>query len=48
LKNCDSASAFDVPKMMRRVARLKDPWPGYFRVRQSLTTALLKSAGVED
>jgi bifunctional non-homologous end joining protein LigD len=46
LAKCVSAAAFDVPKMMRRAVRLKDPWPGYFKLRQSLTKTLLKRAGV--
>jgi len=43
LARCRSAAAYNVPKMMRRKS---DPWAGYFKIRQSLTVALLKSAGV--
>jgi bifunctional non-homologous end joining protein LigD len=44
LARTKSAAAYDVKKMARRKA---DPWKGYFTVKQSLTAALLKAAGVE-
>jgi len=43
LARTKSAAAYDVKTMARRKA---DPWKGYFKVKQSLTPALLKAAGV--
>jgi bifunctional non-homologous end joining protein LigD len=47
LARCKSADMFDVKKMMQRAKKLKDPWPGFFKLRQTLTDAMLRGAGVE-
>jgi bifunctional non-homologous end joining protein LigD len=47
LARCKSADMFDVKKMTQRAKKLKDPWPGFFKLRQTLTDAMLKGAGVE-
>ena len=47
LARCKSADMFDVKTMTRRAKKLKDPWPGFFKLRQTLTDAMLRAAGVE-
>ncbi|HSN71395.1 MAG TPA: hypothetical protein VLT59_07790, partial [Steroidobacteraceae bacterium] len=45
LARIDSAAAYDVHTVRRRLAALKkDPWAGYFEVNQSLTRAMLERA----
>jgi bifunctional non-homologous end joining protein LigD len=47
LESVESAAAYEVTLMMRRIARLEeDPWAGYASARQSLTKALLARAGI--
>ncbi|MBI3128533.1 MAG: DNA ligase D [Candidatus Tectomicrobia bacterium] len=43
------ADAFNVQNVPRRLASLKrDPWEGFFRVRQSITSEMKKTLGMEE
>jgi bifunctional non-homologous end joining protein LigD len=46
-KKVKAANIFDVTTMPARVKKVGDPWPDYFKVKQSITKAMLKAVDPE-
>ena len=42
-KTVGGANVFTVQNMAERMRKVGDPWPDYFKVRQSITKALMKA-----
>jgi bifunctional non-homologous end joining protein LigD len=47
MKTVAGANIYTVQTMAERARKVRDPWPGYFDVRQSITRKLLKAVNSE-
>ena len=47
VKTVAAAKIFTVQNMAERVKKVGDPWKGYFKVRQSITRAMMKAVDAE-